>query len=99
MKKLLVQWYADVQAIRQAQHDLEVVGFHIEAPAFKAMDSLVEHYTDILAYKAYDRDGWLEYFLYECDLGEAPKLVINFAGKQVVLKDVDSLMEVLEYVQ
>ena len=98
MKKLLVQWYEDVQAIRQAQHDLEAVGFYPNAKAFIAMNSMIEHYTDVLSYKACDRDGWLEYFLYECDLGEAPKLVINFAGKQVILKDVDSLMEVLEYV-
>lgn len=96
IKTLITEWYNHTLAVQKETEQLEAVGFHVEAPIFNTIYELHSAYTNLVAERVGDKEKWLNYFQYECDMGEKPMLVICADAKEIILKDIDTLIEVLQ---
>jgi len=57
---------------------------------------LIERLIDGLALTLGDkRDGWLNYYLWDCRCGETPKKVVLSCGKKITLDSVKKLVKLL----
>ena len=94
--KLITLWVDRAKALHAAQYSLNTLLMASpEAPIFKAAWDMFTGYTKQLAEALGDEDGWMEWFAWECQLGEKP-MEMSFAnGEKLLVVGVDDLVDVI----
>jgi oligoendopeptidase F len=92
----LYEWEKNVRACdRITDRITNLFGCDYEAPALKPYTSLVQSYTRAIAEIVGDKAKWLEYYHYDCNLGETPMKVTYKDGKTIMLESVEKLAEII----
>lgn len=98
MVPLLERWKEAHDAIAEADGDLELLtGRSPEAPLFQAMWGAMGCYTEFLELHLVGsaNSHWLEWYQFECEMGERPKEVTTERGPKTItsLADLAALLE------
>ena len=93
---MVALWADRAKALHAAQDALnDMLMASPEAPIFKAAWDVFGGYTEVLADLIGDDDGWLEWFAWECRLGENP-MEMSFAnGEKLLVVGVADLVDAI----
>lgn len=72
-----------------------LTGSDLEGPLLKAVYDVWRGYSEATAREVGDKNTWLEWFEFECDMGERPKEVIFTNGQRVLVATLEDLAHVI----
>ena len=97
IEKRLKAWADRCEAVDKVYEDMRrLVGIEIEGPLASQLYGALEDYTAAMSEIVGDKDGWLHWYRYECDMGKKPK-GMRFAGdkRDRMVKDVRGLAKAI----
>lgn len=65
----------------QINNMIYLLGVYLESPFISAIHKCQDNYTKLLAQEIGDKDGWLEWYKYDCDFGRKP-MTMHFSDKE-----------------
>ena len=65
-----------------------------ESPILDSFYSVMEMSIELLSEAVGDKDGWIEYFVYDCEFGKNP-LEVTIGEEKISLDSVDKLIYIL----
>jgi len=93
---LVSRWADRAKALHESQDELsKQLMAPPEAPLFTAGWEMFKGYTETLAKEIGDNGGWLEWYAWECMLGENPMEMTFPNGEKLVVASVGNLVDVI----
>lgn len=78
--------YGQLNKLFRLTHECSFLTLHFD---------IFREYTKKLSSEIGDNESWLQYYQFECEMGEYPREVIFKCGKKVIVKDLESLADVI----
>ena len=93
---LVERWIDRAKALHAAQDAIsDIMMASPEAPIFTASWDVLGGYTELLAKALGDEGGWLEWFLWDCNLGDNPMEMTFPNGKKLTVLGAAELVDVI----
>jgi hypothetical protein len=95
-QRLLSRWIETARRVEEQFGLLDkTLPSHPESPFKSAMWEMYDAYTETLAEILGDKDGWLEWFAWDCDFGKAPKEIQFSDGETLLVVGVSDLLDAI----
>lgn len=90
--KHLIEWQStQIELDDRLSQFYFLTGSQADSPLLKAIYAVAEAHTDSLALIVGDKDGWLDWWKFECNFGEKPMDAAFVGGELFEVKTLDVL--------